>query len=476
MGKRGNARHRKAGNLDPGGGNGGTGCSRATAFVVTVLIALFAAAGQASAANAPAGYFGVVGGTTDAQAAQMHAGNIQSTRIVFFWKFIQPTGPDHWNWKPSDGALIRDLRAGIVPRLGAFHAPPAWATGGETRPPLANGRQKQRWRDYVAAVVERYGSGGSFWDLHPELPYHPVTTWEVWNEENSKWSWTNPSPRQYAKLFSLTAPVVRALDPAARVFVGGLASQALPNPYDYLDGIYRHLGRGAFDGVVHHPYAKNAQQSFNSVERIRQTMDKNRDAASPILIDEIGWASKPDVPGQLGKTPREQATSLRKAFGLLLGHRQRLHLENVLWYTWIDVHPSRACPWCGWAGLINSDGSPKPAWQALRRFTQPSGSATVSGVVYRDLNASGEFDAGDSGSRDWTIYLDLNGNGSEQRDEPFMVTGASGRYVFTGLDPGDVQVRIRSANGWGCWGGCQRTLHLGSGQSAQADFSVAAGF
>ena len=40
------------------------------------------------------------------------------------------------------------------------------------------------WQRFLTNFVHRYGPEGSFWAAHPNLPYHPVTSYEIWNEPN----------------------------------------------------------------------------------------------------------------------------------------------------------------------------------------------------------------------------------------------------------------------------------------------------
>ena len=53
----------------------------------------------------------------------------------------------------------------------------------------------------MAALVQRYGSGGTYWPDHPDVPRLPVIDFEVWNEPNFAAFWCpRPQPARYAKL------------------------------------------------------------------------------------------------------------------------------------------------------------------------------------------------------------------------------------------------------------------------------------
>ena len=68
-------------------------------------------------------------------------------------------------------------------------------------------KAQQRWRNFLKALVTRYGPHGTYWTTH----YHerfganatelPITSWQIWNEPNlKKYFAPYPSPGQYARL------------------------------------------------------------------------------------------------------------------------------------------------------------------------------------------------------------------------------------------------------------------------------------
>jgi hypothetical protein len=67
-------------------------------------------------------------------------------------------------------------------------------------------------------------------------------------------------------------------------------------------------------------------------------------------------------------------------------------------------------------------------------------SATLSGVVYNDLNGNGAVDGGESGLSGVTVYLDTNNNGSYDTGEPQTTTNGIGAYSFSGLIAGTYHV------------------------------------
>ena len=61
---------------------------------------------------------------------------------------------------------------------------------------------------------------------------------------------------------------------------------------------------------------------------------------------------------------------------------------------------------------------------------------TISGSIWRDTDADGTWDAGETGLANWQVYLDANVNGQWDNGETRTTTNASGTYTFTGVTPG----------------------------------------
>src|SRR3954453_22192080 len=77
-------------------------------------------------------------------------------------------------------------------------------------------------------------------------------------------------------------------------------------------------------------------------------------------------------------------------------------------------------------------------------------SYTISGLKFEDLNANGHMDEGETGLKDWTIYIDTNNDGQLDSEETSTKTDASGAWSFANLNPGDYVVREVNPSGWHC--------------------------
>jgi secreted trypsin-like serine protease len=74
--------------------------------------------------------------------------------------------------------------------------------------------------------------------------------------------------------------------------------------------------------------------------------------------------------------------------------------------------------------------------------------ATLGGVLFDDLNKNGTKEVGENGLKDWTVYLDANGNGIFDADERSVLTTAAGNYSFIDVAQGNVKVGVKLRLGY----------------------------
>jgi hypothetical protein len=358
------------------------------AVAVAALIALLAGAAPAWAAEAPpAGFYGVVsqGPLGRADMDRMARGRIGTLRVTLFWNQVDPTPLPAYDWSDFDTTVGEAARRGIAV-LPSIFTTPRWVssldgcessdcavTPPHTQPGLA------AWRTFLADAVQRYGPGGTFWLLHPELPEQPIETWQIWNEENDPGFFAPaPSVDRYVALLRAASGAIRGVDPEARILLGGMCcyprhgAEGGIRTTDYLRTLYSYPGIDReFDGVSVHPYAARFGGVRAQVDNVAALVHGPlRDPQAGIWVTEVGWASG-GVHNRLNSGLHGQARRLRQTFGYLTRARARLRIRAVLWYAWRDVPAEDSpCLWCPQSGLFRAGALvPKPAWAALTRFT-----------------------------------------------------------------------------------------------------------
>jgi hypothetical protein len=315
---------------------------------------------------------------TGNDAQKVRQSGAKTLRWMFVWPRIEGK-QGVFNWSAPD-KLVGDLAAKGIRVIPSLWGSPNWVAKSAVTAPIGSPAARNAWRQFLTAVVKRYGPEGDYWTdrypaAHPGRPALPIGTWQIWNEPNLRSAMAPVDPGNYARLLELSASAIRAADSSARVMFAGMPGFAgNANAWDFLDRAYRTRGaRNAFDVAALHPYARNVPQMLGEVRRVRATMQKHGDANKPLWITEIGWGSLPKDATAYGQTKglKGQARILKRALRALKQNRRRWHIQRVLWFNYRDPGGGgvKTCSFCSSAGLLRHDGTPKPAWSAFRSFT-----------------------------------------------------------------------------------------------------------
>lgn len=73
---------------------------------------------------------------------------------------------------------------------------------------------------------------------------------------------------------------------------------------------------------------------------------------------------------------------------------------------------------------------------------------TISGQVFNDLNGDASKQAGDTGLQGWTVFLDTNGNGQLDANEPSTTSDSSGNFSFQVVFAGSARLAEVVQSGW----------------------------
>ncbi len=78
----------------------------------------------------------------------------------------------------------------------------------------------------------------------------------------------------------------------------------------------------------------------------------------------------------------------------------------------------------------------------------PVTTASLSGIVFDDLNKNSAREAGELGLKDWTVYVDTNGNNALDVSEKSVLTTATGSYTLTDVPQGNVKLGVKMRLGY----------------------------
>jgi len=306
-------------------------------------------------------------------AAEAHG--VRLARSDALWEATEPVPPrsgvHSYDWG-FDDRVATGLASHAMQWLAILDYAPGWATADSGRlhaPPASSAD----YAAYAAAFARRYGRGGELWRAHPELPYRPVTTYEIWNEPDSPAFWApGPDPVAYAELYLAARRAVHAVDPEAQVVVGGLVPDSA-----YVAAMYKARPelRRLVDGVALHPYGADPDRVFGHVRELRATLRGLGQGNVPILVTEYGWQSVATNDLQFSPAPDKAAFIERTADVLA---RSDCGIEAVVVYSWITPQRDRGSA-DDWYGVYRPEGGDTASSRALAGVLD--GSARGSGTV-----------------------------------------------------------------------------------------------
>ncbi len=315
--------------------------------------------------------------------------NFHWIRQLFQWQAIEGADKGQFDWSEADRVVkaANDAGVKIIARLDFA---PDWSQA----VPVPNGPPDDLndFGDFVNAFVSRYGPSST-------QGVGRVDAIEVWNEPNLTREWGNKpinqdQAGQYVNMLKIAYEAAKAADPQITVISAGLTptgtNDDTARPDDvYLQWLYD-AGAGQYfdvlgahgagykappdmspDAVAADPsYGGDPSFSFRRVEQLRDVMVKNGDSGKQVWLQEFGWTSDEVNPAYAWHrvTEQQKADYIVGAYEWARDH----------WSPWIGVMAlwNLAAPgWTQqneeyWWSITNPDGSPRPAYDALKAARQ----------------------------------------------------------------------------------------------------------
>jgi hypothetical protein len=289
----------------------------------------------------------------------MKAAGITSLRIEANWSWVQPSGPNAFDWSIVDQQVSEITGAGLTVDLVIDGCPPWAAAAGTAGDPSPAPKSSTQYAAFAADVAARYAPDG-------------VRYFEIWNEENAADFWQpKPNPATYTADLVAAYKSIKRVDSSAFVISGGLAPEATDgtnyNAVDFLKAMYKDGAKGSFDALGYHAYSypalPNTYESWSAWSQMSQTnpsirsvMTANGDSAKKLWITEFGAPSS--GPDGIGTTA--QATTLTQG---IADSKSTSWIGSLYIYTWQD-DPAADSADVGF-GLLDQSGLPKPAYTAV---------------------------------------------------------------------------------------------------------------
>ncbi|MDO8670011.1 MAG: cellulase family glycosylhydrolase, partial [Dehalococcoidia bacterium] len=317
------------------------------------------------------------------------------TRITISWHTVEPYySPPTFDFSAYDSIIQELTAAGIVPIL-EFRQNPTWAaatTCGPISPTISAGKNGlDAFREVVTALADHYS----------KAPYN-VHYWEFYNEPDNKsvdyaWlggCWGN-DPKAYRDMLQVAHDALQAVDPSAKVVLGGLAHQPTPPifNFNFLKEIIDEGAAPYFDIVNFHFYSNQAwsfgpggthgnfgYDILGKLGEIRKEMS-DKGVSKPVVVTEVGWT--------YGPTQSDFAERQARYVPKLYARAIVSDVKAMTWFSLEDppgVGSTNIVPY----GLLNIDYTPKESYWVYKFAASEFDDATFSGSIQSEVTP-GQF-------------------------------------------------------------------------------------
>jgi hypothetical protein len=292
-------------------------------------------------------HFALNRGVPDADLSKISGGNIASIRDEVYWSQVEVekgvyTMPDY-----VPQALDLAISKGLKPLIILDYGNQFYDGGGM---PISDEAQAAFVR--YAEFVANYFKG-------------KVQGYEVWNEWNigagSNQSGSPPDPAAYVSLLAKTSAALKRIDPTVMVLGGVVAHW----DSGWIVKILQNGAASHLDGISIHPYCWGSgwdgrpEVLVDWLGKLEDTIRSYSDGRQiPLYLTEIGW---PNQTGALGTPPEVTAGYLSR---LLILATAKPFIRGIWWYDFRDDGTDKSDVEQNF-GLLNYDGTPKPAWYML---------------------------------------------------------------------------------------------------------------
>ncbi len=354
--------------------------------------------------------------TGDAKYARLVELNPSLVRLggSIRWHELQPVegGPIDWSKLALFENNLRVLRQAGFPVLVAVKGTPYWAvdpnarddgqltTCGPIRP-----EKLPAFAEFMRQVVQRYAApeyGVHLWEIGNEPDFDPDSVavnsvFGCWGDRDDLLYFGG---QRYGEMLKAVAPVIRAVDPEAEVWVGGLVLPS-PNtdpawgngiPENFLRGVLQSGAAPYFDAVAYHWHTSywGVTADYDLMPaawtdmgggvvgkaRFLQAILDEYGVSKPLYLNETAFGCIEDPvkcpwcvpPGDDYFT--NQADYLTRTMVRGLGNG----VKGQAWYSLED-------PGWRYTGLLNGDFTPRPSFDAYKYLNQQLAAARFVAAV-----------------------------------------------------------------------------------------------
>jgi len=370
--------------------------------------------------------------------------------FAFSWKGIEPNdvSPSQYNWGVVNEHHLRDAAANGFSIVATMKYTPYWAQSIsdsqsiQCSPIKEDAATLADFREFVTATVNRYKVAPynikywQFWNEPDVSPNVLVATGQLYNSPFGCWG-VDGDPyyggEKYGRFLAVFAQAVKAADPQAKVTNGGMLLSCNPeeNPTNciqgsFFEGTLRGLiannGLNYLDYVSFHVYGHwyanlsldegwggflDGGVMLGKSKFLRKVMaDYGVNPIKPLIMTEAGlMCMRPDTAQPLpsGKkcsdtlAPPEYEDDQAEYVVWIYVRAIADGIKGVMWYE-LNYMPYRH------VGLLNSDGSAKPAYLAYQYMVSQLRGSQFAGTLNQYFPGLRAYEFQKSTGRLWVMW------------------------------------------------------------------------
>lgn len=311
----------------------------------------------------------------DRQLDLAQAAGARMVRVDVGWSSVEEAGKGKYNaWylKKVDAAVAKAEARGIK-LLFTFTHTPCWAS---SAPDSVKQNCEGAW---WSRAVDRYAPSNPN-DYADAFAYmvarygDRVAAWEIWNEPNQDAFFkTDDQPGRYAALVKAAYPAAKRANSGPTILAGSVAD----SDFAFTERLYDLGIKGNFDAYSVHPYSVDRspldpmedpyiKNSFaRGIPAVHATMARHGDGDKQLWLTEFGWSTttaRTSEPWRNGVDADVQAKFLKQAFNKM---RDWSYVPVGVYFKLRDTG-TNPLDRVAHYGLLNTDGSQKPAFAAFR--------------------------------------------------------------------------------------------------------------
>jgi hypothetical protein len=359
------------------------------------------------------------------------AGVTWSRYVELEWSSVEPTpGARNWAALQSFETAIRERVAAGLTTIVSVGQAPSWARQVPAKDcSLITPDAIDDFAVFMGDLAERY-KGAPYYVNHFEIYNEPDVdpdyatnnqNFGCWGDENDP----NYGGGYFSQMLSAVYPRIKAENPNAQVIIGGLLLECDPN-YTYPDGrncagarflrgILQHGNGNNFDAVAYHGYPLHALTRTDweltyplwshrggvvvgKLEFIRQEMAAFG-VNKPVFLTEGALLCYEGASCNVDQTllQQDQANYVVRLYSRAIAN----NITSVIWYSVND-------PGWRYAGMLDQQLNPRPAYHALTFMTAQLGNPTYLSTLAEDPNGLEGYAFRGAGNREFRIYWSNN--------------------------------------------------------------------